>query len=454
MTRAWERLHPLGLASQVYLSFHPRSVSPLARANYRRELVSAMFFPVALAAMEGGVVGVMVKSAYAGVVPDRALNYVVGLLVAAPEFANLTSFLWAAVGHGRRKVPLINALQALTILMVGAMALAPRTGGGLAVLAGAMVLGRIAFSGVLTLRTAVWRGNYSRGERARVTGKFAAIQVLMLAGAALALGLGKDAGETVVRGMMIGAGLIGAVGVAAYRGIRVRHERRVLRAERAGHEHERPGLSPLSLWRTLRADGDYARFMLAMFIFGLGNLLVSAPLVIILRDQFNLGGLASVAITTAIPCLVMPWAIPFWARLLTRHHAASFRARHGWAFVASQAMVLAGAAMHSLPMLYLAAAMQGVAGAGGAIAWNLGHLDFAPPHRVTEYMGIHVTLNGVRGLLAPLVSVSIYTWFDGRWPGHGYGVFGTSVAMCVAGVFMFRSLASRMDRRPGGVRRG
>jgi MFS family permease len=250
--------------------------------------------------------------------------------------------------------------------------------------------------------------------------------------------------------MLVGAGLIGSVGVAAYHGIRVRHERRQLRAERADRGRDRPGLSPLSLWRTLRADPAYARFMLAMFIFGTGNLMVPAPLVIVLRDQFGLGSLWSVAILSAVPYLVMPWAIPFWARLISARHVAGFRARHSWAFVASQTAVFVGAAAHSLPILFIAAALQGIAGAGGAIAWNLGHLDYAPPHRATEYMGVHVTLNGLRGLLGPLAAVKTYTWIDARWPGQGFWVFGVSVVLCVTGAWMFVSLSHRMGE--GAVR--
>jgi hypothetical protein len=94
--------------------------------------------------------------------------------------------------------------------------------------------------------------------------------------------------------------------------------------------------------------------------------------------------------------------------------------------------------------------LQGVAGAGGAIAWNLGHLDYAPAHRTTEYMGVHVTLNGLRGLLAPLAAVRIYTWIDLRWPGQGYWVFGVSVALCVMGALMFVRLSRTMG--PDAVR--
>jgi hypothetical protein len=44
--------------------------------------------------------------------------------------------------------------------------------------------------------------------------------------------------------------------------------------------------------------------------------------------------------------------------------------------------------------------------AGGKLGWNLGHNDFASDDQSTLYMGIHVTLTGVRGLIAPLAGVA------------------------------------------------
>ncbi|MFM7806968.1 MAG: hypothetical protein ACKPEA_03445, partial [Planctomycetota bacterium] len=42
------------------------------------------------------------------------------------------------------------------------------------------------------------------------------------------------------------------------------------------------------------------------------------------------------------------------------------------------------------------------------LAWNIGHQDFAPPERDAEYMAVHVTLNGIRGLIAPFLAVGLY----------------------------------------------
>src|SRR5262249_20503672 len=143
----------------------------------------------------------------------------------------------------------------------------------------------------------------------------------------------------------------------------------------------------------------------------------TAPLTLTLAEQFKLDALASMVVASSLPNLVIPFAIPFWSRLLSRVHVVRFRVVHSWVFVASQGVVLIAAAWGKLPLLYISAVLQGVAFAGGALAWHLGHLDFAPPHRASEYMGVHVTLNGVRGVLAPILAVSIYQSLRAWRPG-------------------------------------
>jgi len=78
------------------------------------------------------------------------------------------------------------------------------------------------------------------------------------------------------------------------------------------------------------------------------------------------------------------------------------------------------------------------------LAWNLGHQHFAPPNRDAEYMGVHVTLTGVRGLLGPLLAVEIYRRLAPV--GWGSGVFAVCAACNMIGMIGFIFLARRMPR--------
>jgi hypothetical protein len=61
-----------------------------------------------------------------------------------------------------------------------------------------------------------------------------------------------------------------------------------------------------------------------------------------------------------------------------------------------------------LPLLAAARLVLGVARGGGSIAWQLGHNHFAPPERAGLYMSVHVTLTGLRGLIAPFLGMWLY----------------------------------------------
>jgi MFS family permease len=96
-------------------------------------------------------------------------------------------------------------------------------------------------------------------------------------------------------------------------------------------------------------------------------------------------------------------------------------------------------------LLYAAAVVNGIANAGGVLAWNLGHHDFAPPHRDSQYMGVHVTLNGIRGIAAPFLAVAIYELLDNHG-GGGAWVFAVCLVINTIGAAGFVWLNHLMRR--------
>lgn len=431
------------VAMRVLWSFLPESVPAMARANYRREALAALFLPFALAATEGAIVSVLVRVAYEGRVDRVLLNLAVGVLAAAPAMANITSFVWVKLSHGARKIPFMNALQIALLVLVVVISASPRNGLGLAMTTLAVVAGRMCWAGLVTIRSTVWRYNYRRDVRAQITGKFATIQVLTLALLGVGLGQAMDLDERAFRIMLpIGAALAG-VGVWQYSKIRVRHEASLLAGERKGDATRSVSLNPWALVRTLREDGPFARFMAAQFMLGLGNMMAMAPLVLVLREQFELGYLAGIMIASSIPLGLMPLFIPLWAKLLDHTHIVRFRTIHSWAFLVNLGLMILGVWLDQLWLVVLAVVVKGAAFAGGVLAWNLGHLDFAPPGRESQYMGVHVTLTGVRGALAPMIGVSIYTiaastgfaFDEGAW------TYGACLLIAGCGTAAFFALA-------------
>jgi hypothetical protein len=170
----------------------------------------------------------------------------------------------------------------------------------------------------------------------------------------------------------------------------------------------------------------------------------------VVADQLRMGYTAGIMINTIVPLLVMPFAIPLWARLMDRMHIVRFRAIHGWAFVSASAAITAAAYLNSVAFIYVGAVLLGVGYAGGTLAWNLGHQDFAPAERDAEYMAVHVTLNGIRGVLAPLAAWGLHQWLAPR--GHAPLVLVICTVINMIGVLGFmamrKAIAPREEPEP------
>jgi hypothetical protein len=147
-----------------------------------------------------------------------------------------------------------------------------------------------------------------------------------------------------------------------------------------------------------------------------------------------------VAITAAVPILVMPLAIQPWARFLDRHHVITFRAVHSRLAVAGS-IVLAIAVLARLDwLLWPGALLMGASLAAGSLGWSLGHNDFAPRGEETRYMALHVTLTGLRGLIAPPVAILVYYALRRVSPGLEAWVMLLPVALIVWGAWTFATM--------------
>ncbi len=437
----------VGAAKGAAGSFHPRSMPLFAARNYQYELLSSFYLPFLLAVVDSTIISVVAKNAFAGTVSNATLNFVVAILTASTAFANIVSFVWVKFAHGRDKVKFINGLQLGMIGLVALIGVVPRDAQGLVMLTVLVLLARFCWAGFVTLRTTVWRQNYTRELRAHITGKLATIQVLSVAMLGFGLGMAMNNDDRAFRLFFPLGAVLALTGVWAWSRVRVRNGPALVEAERntpAGQD--RPSISPVSVVRLLRGDRRYAGYMGCMMLLGLGNLMVGPVLVIALRDLFNFQYLGGIVIANSLPLAMMPLSIPLWARLLDKVHVIEFRAIHCWFFVAASVIITIAGVTRSPNLLYVSAVIQGLAFGGGVLAWNLGHLDFAPAHRASEYMGVHVTLTGLRGLIAPFLAVGIWKGLEYLSPGAGAWTFAFCAGLSALGGLGFLRLRAIRKR--------
>ena len=208
-----------------------------------------------------------------------------------------------------------------------------------------------------------------------------------------------------------------------------------------------PGHLITEMARLLRRDRRYTRYLVANALMGVGVQIVMPVQVIVLSGAFELYWI-SVVLIEIIPKLTMFGSLARWGRWFDRVPITRFRV-HTSAYAAG-AVLFGGIATWLITANWISAAValpvavvlfavrsviQGMQRGGGSLAWNLGHLHFSKPHEAELYLGIHVSLTGLRGLVSPFVGVLL-------WHLIGWGVWGIAFALCILSVVAYVRLAN------------
>jgi hypothetical protein len=401
-----------------------------------------------LGVIEGGTAAVMVRALFGGAVAGIIVDLVLAVVSAAPAWANLASLVYARRAQGRPKVQFLRPLMLAMAVCVGSIALLPRGGGGLVAFLVLYSAARLLWAGVDTVRSVIWSVNYPRRLRARVTGTILVNGSIALAVSGLVLGWLLEHDDPWYRAAIVAAAACGVAGSVAFKHMRVRQEKRLLSTERtrllAGASFDLAGVRQL-----LADDARFRRYMLAMSVFGAGHLMLTPLMVVCLDDVLRAPKILQIAVTAAIPVLAMPLAIQPWARFLDRHHVIVYRSVHAWVAVAGVVLLAAAILSGTELLLWPGALLMGISLAAGSLGWSLGHNDFAPPGEETRYMALHVTLTGLRGLLAPPVAILGYYGLQRLRPGIEPWILLLPVALITSGAWQFTQMRRSViaDRR-------
>jgi len=389
-----------------------------AEAAFRREIAPWALLGLTLGLVEGATAAVLIKKTFANAASPWIVNLAVAFVSGAPALSNVVSFVWANLAHGRARIRLMVALQAMFALLVGMLGVAPRVLGGLAFAVASILIARVLWTGILTVRAAVWSANYSRQAIGRYTGRIVIVSSVAVAAAAALAAWVLDKGRIDARwlyGLGAAAGLLAAW---LYRRARVRREFVLLAEETAAVGRTEP-FSLGMLFEILKKDPHFREYMFWMGVFGGGNLMLTSQLVVIFSEHLHLAASLQIALLSVVPIGLVPLFVPFWARMFDQGHVVEYRSRQGWSLVAAVALTSAGTWFGNLPLLWVGAVALSFAYAGANLGWNLGHNDFASVGRAQHYMGVHVTLTGVRGAIGPPAGILIYQWLEALRPGAG-----------------------------------
>ena len=467
-----------------------RSLSKLTRHTYRLELLHMALWGGVAGMLEGGIAAVIVAKSFHG------SAFLISVVRATPVVTNMLSIAWGMLAVTRPKIPLLMvACGGAAVAMAGTALVPAETAWGGWLFALQLVLARIFLSGTATLRTAIWKANYPTKVRGRLAGRLqlqgslSRLVTLYLSSWVLDLDpsrvnlwvprwladwLHLDAtrglwqvpdflvqygGPQAYRWLYPALAIVGAVGIALLRTIRVRGDKLLTRqmlqeGELGPIELRTRALEPYSLTavltpteplrkmiQILKRDKAFRIYQTAQMFSGAANLLIDPILVIIFTTQLRMNYTQSTAMLDIVPIVLSLCTVTVWARFYDRWGLPKYRVINGavWTtrMILTAAAVVCTQYLLDMPHGYAVAVgvfcfaqvLNGIAQGGGGIAWNLGHLHFARTEEAELYMGLHATLTGVRGWLG-FVGAPLYLW--GGWP-----VFAVAAAMSVVGLILY-----------------
>jgi hypothetical protein len=389
-----------------------------------------------LGLVEGGTAAVMVRALFGDQAPAFVVDMVLAVVSAAPAWSNLFSMQYARRAQGRPKIAFLFPLLLAMAVCVAGIALVPKSGLGLVLFFVLYAAARLLWAGVETVRAVLWSVNYPTRLRARITGR---IQIsTSIAVAVVGLGVGWLLGQEGPwwRLSLVAGAAFGVAGALAFRQFRVRREEDLLRAERT-RVAEGASFGLAGMRELLGRDPAFRGYQLGMSLFGAGILSLTPLLIVCLNEVLGVAAFAQVLVTTTLPILMVPIAVQPWARYLDRHRVLAFRSLHGKVAIVAVTLLAAAVVFEVPALLWPGSLLLGVCTAAGGLGWTIGHNDFAPRGEETRYMALHVTLTGMRGLVAPPLTIAAYHGLEVLRAGAGVAALVVPLALVAGGAWQF-----------------
>jgi len=146
-------------------------------------------------------------------------------------------------------------------------------------------------------------------------------------------------------------------------------------------------------------------------LYGLGFMMLQPVLPLFLVDEIHVQYSEAATARGLIYWGMMALVSPIFGRLLDRWDAVRLSI-FGFAFLMVVPLLLA--VSHSLHGVYAAFAVFGFAMSPVNIAWTMGPILFAGRRDAATYMGVHVTMVGIRGLIGNPMGLILFKTFGSR----------------------------------------
>ncbi|MBN1766395.1 MAG: MFS transporter [Sedimentisphaerales bacterium] len=403
-------------------------LSRFTRLTLNRELAASIPLSAILAVLD---------NSFCGFIGRKALNmsdFQLAALIACNMMGLVLAGPLIGFFHHGRKISVLTKTLVLVSIILTAIAFTPESermnqlGAYLFLLQ--VFLAQIGIALVTTLRSSLWRANYPAGHRGKIVVIIALCITLSRSAIVLLYTAAMDHLGFTYKDIYLISGLVGLGAVVFYSRLRIRGEKQTLR-NAVNHEQ-----APIRLFAglvVLKTDPVFGKFMAWQMLNGFSTMLIEgAVLVVIINDVFESNWLEGGLALTVISVLLTGVTGLVWARIYDRTDIYIMRFYGAMMWCLSRVILLLGVCYKSIEIILISRVITGIAMGCGQLNWRLGHMAFSPPEKDSLYMGAHVSMTGLRGIVAPFLGLFLYR-LDCMGP-HGLWLLGiTAMGQALAG---------------------
>ena len=382
--------------------------------------------------LEGLVQGVLALNEFVAKKTLGASDFVITALVMAQPISWFFSAYWSNFLVGREKRStflLFGLLGRLSLFFVIAVH------GGVA-FALVIVFATLMVGAIIPAQNSLFQVNYDVRERGRAFGLSTAWQSIATIGAAVVAGRLYDDDPSMYRWTYAAAAICGFASCWLFYRIRFRGRHRTAPSALGpglAREMTRSLRSPFAGSLTiLKRDRDFRRFETAYMGYGLAFMMLQPVIPIFLVESLHVDySQASNARGLVFYCMMVLFS-PIFGWMMDRTGPVRLST---FAFLILACFPLTLAAAGAVPAVYLAFSVYGIAMAAVNVGWTMGPIHFAGSRDSTAYMGAHVALVGVRGLIGGPLGMLLF-----RWTGTARATFLGSAALFLIASLLMGSL--------------
>lgn len=286
----------------------------------------------------------------------------------------------------------------------------------------------------------IYQKNISVNHRARVYGFTISLGMLVSVVFTYIAGQLLDLREESFRWILVATGLCGFISAALLSLVQIQDP--VSQRDRPPLNWKRMLMEPVyGTFRLLKENKAFAAFERSFSIYGMGFIMMQPIIPIYLVDKLQLSYTTNFLAKGMLSQAGMLLLSPLIGKLHDRMHPFRFISASFGLLMLFPVMIVVSSLWQGAPLIpviivFAAYTIFGIAMTGVNIAWNMSSIFFAGDQDASIYQSVHVTLTGIRGLIAPALGYTLLKVFN-----------LTSVFVVAAGFFCLASLLSLRDYR-------